>query len=103
MTIPATWSPIETYTALYIRAVRTRGYNKSLYSFVSAFETSFYIRNQANAIMRGFIKSGLLNRKSRQRYTWNREGKYILVDEVHEFVKQSLRQEKFQVHTDKRR
>lgn len=44
-----------------------------------------------------------MNRKSRQRYTWNREGKYILVDEVHEFVKQSLRQEKFQVHTDKRR
>lgn len=91
MEIPATWSPIETYTALYIRAVRTRGYSKSLYSFVSAFETSFYIRNQANTIMRGFIKSGLMNRKSRQRYTWNRDGKYILVEELHQFVQTCLR------------
>lgn len=86
MQIPATWSPIETYTALYIRAVRTRGYNKSLYSFVSAFGESNTIKQYAHKVMQGFMKTGLMVRKTRQTYSWNRSGKYILVEEIHVFV-----------------
>lgn len=92
MSIISTWSPIETYTALYIKAVRTRGYNKSLYSFVSMFGESGTILLHANKIMRGFVKAGLIIRKSRQRYTWNRDGKYILAEELHEFCNKYIKQ-----------
>ena len=107
MTIPATWSPIETYTALYIRAVRTRGYNKSLYSFVSAFGESNTIKLYAHKVMRGFMKTGLMIRKTRQTYSWNRSGKYILVEGIHAFVHDCLYTELnvskiSYVYTDKR-
>lgn len=91
MYIQATWSPIETYTALYIKAVRTRGYNKSLYSFVSIFGESNTIKEYANRIMRGLVKEGLMTRKSRQKYSWNRNGKYILAEELHEFCNKHLK------------
>lgn len=87
----ATWSPIETYTALYIKAVRTRGYSRSLYSFVSIFGESRTIKEYANRIMRGFLKEGLMTRKSRQKYAWNRNGKYILGTELHDFCSKYLK------------
>ena len=90
MEILRTWSPIETYTALYIRAVRTRGYNKSLYSFVGIFKESATIKLYANKIMQGFMKTGLIVRKNRQTYEWNRSGKYILMDGIHAFVQDCL-------------
>ena len=91
MCIQATWSPIETYTALYIKAVRTRGYNKSLYAFVSAFGESNTIKEYANRVMRGFIKEGLMTRKSYCVYSWNRNGKYILAEELHEFCSKHIK------------
>ena len=90
MEVLKTWSPIETYTALYIRAVRTRGYNKSLYSFVSIFGESNYLKNQAHKIMQGFRKTGLIVRKTRQTYEWNKQGRYILAEGIHDFVKECL-------------
>ena len=78
MSVVAIWSPIETYTALYIKAVRTRGYSKSLYSFVSMFGESSTIKEYANRVMRGFITEGLMTRKSYRVYSWNRKGKYIV-------------------------
>lgn len=90
MEILKTWSPIETYTALYIRAVRTRGYNKSLYSFVGIFKESATIKLYANRIIQGFMKTGLIVRKDRQTYEWNRSGKYILMDGIHAFVQDCL-------------
>lgn len=91
MEIIKTWSPIETYTALYIKAVRTRGYNKSLYSFVSIFGESNTIKEYANRIMRGLVKEGLMTRKSYRVYSWNRNGKYILAEELHEFCSKHLK------------
>ena len=91
MCIQATWSPIETYTALYIKAVRTRGYSKSLHSFVSMFGESNTIKEYAGRIMRGLVKEGLMTRKSRQKYSWNRNGKYILAEELHEFCSKYLK------------
>lgn len=91
MCIQATWSPIETYTALYIKAVRTRGYSKSLYSFVSMFRESNTIKEYANRIMRGLVKEGLMTRKSYRVYSWNRNGKYILAEELHEFCSKHLK------------
>lgn len=91
MNIIATWSPIETYTALYIKAVRTRGYSKSLYSFVSIFGESNTIKEYASRMMRGLVKEELMTRKSRQKYSWNRNGKYILAEELHEFCSKYLK------------
>lgn len=91
MDIIATWSPIETYTALYIKAVRTRGYNKSLYSFVSMFGTTCTIKEYANRVMRGFIKDGLMVRKSYREYGWNQKGKYILITELHDFCSKHIK------------
>lgn len=91
MSVIATWSPIETYTALYIKAVRTRGYNKSLYAFVSSFGESNTIKEYANRIMRGFITEGLMTRKSYRVYSWNRNGKYILAEELHEFCNKYIK------------
>ena len=102
MCIQATWSPIETYTALYIKAVRTRGYKavrtrgylKSLYSFVSIFGESSTIKEYANRIMRGLVKEGLMTRKSYRVYAWNRNGKYILAEELHDFCSKYLKHSK---------
>lgn len=94
MCIQATWSPIETYTALYIKAVRTRGYSKSLYSFVSIFGESNTIKEYARRITIGLVKEGLMTRKSRQKYSWNRNGKYILAEELHEFCERYLKCER---------
>lgn len=91
MSVIATWSPIETYTALYIKAVRTRGYNKSLYAFVSSFGESNTIKEYANRVMRGFITEGLMTRKSYRVYSWNRNGKYILAEELHEFCSKYIK------------
>lgn len=91
MEVLRTWSPIETYTALYIKAVRTRGYNKSLYSFVNIYGESTTIQIYAKKIMRGFIKTGLIHKRpGKQQYYWNREGKYILAEGIHDFVYQCL-------------
>lgn len=91
MEIPVTWSPIETYTALYIKAVRTRGYNKSLYSFVNIYGESSTIQVYAKKIMRGFVKTGLMIKTpNKQEYYWNKSGRYILSEGIHEFVKQCL-------------
>ena len=90
----ATWSPIETYTALYIKAVRTRGYSKSLYSFVSKYRESKTIQEYAGRIMRGLVKEGLMTRKSYRVYSWNRNGKYILAEELHEFCVKYLKRSK---------
>lgn len=91
MEVVKNWSPIETYTALYIKAVRTRGYSKSLYSFVSMFGESNTIKEYSGRIMRGLVKEGLMTRKSRQKYSWNRNGKYILAEELHEFCSKYLK------------
>lgn len=87
----STWSPIETYTALYIRAVRTRGYNKSLYSFLQIYGESPSMLNKAQKVMKGFIQTGLMYRKegTRECY-WNKFGRYILSEGLHDFVKQCL-------------
>lgn len=92
MEILATWSPIETYTALYIKAVRTRGYNKSLYSFVNIYGESSTIQVYAKKIMRGFVKTGLMTKTpNKQEYCWNKSGKYILIEDLHEFINKCLR------------
>lgn len=84
-------SPIETYTALYIKAVRIRGYNKSLYSFLQIYGESPAMLKKAQRIMQGFIKTGLMYRKegTRECY-WNKSGRYILAEGIHEFVKECL-------------
>lgn len=91
MKVPETWSPIETYTALYIRAVRTRGYNKSLYSFLQIYGESPAMLKKAQRVMQGFIKTGLMYRKegTRECY-WNKSGRYILAEGIHDFVSQCL-------------
>lgn len=86
-----TWSPIETYTALYIKHVRTCGYTKSLHSFVNIFGESTTIQQYAKRVMRGFLKSGLISKKSGTReYRWNNSGKYIFSEGIHEFVQESM-------------
>lgn len=91
MKILKTWSPIEIYTALYIRAVRTRGYNKSLHSFVNIFGESITIQSYAKRVMQGFLKTGLITKKPGKReYYWNKSGKYILAEGIHDFVHECL-------------
>ena len=86
-----TWSPIETYTALYIKHVRTCGYTKSLHSFVRIFGETTTIQQYAKRVMRGFLKSGLITKKSGKReYHWNKSGKYILSEGIHAFVQDCL-------------
>ena len=85
------WSPIETYTALYIKHVRTYGYTKSLYSFVRIFGETSTIQQYAKRVMRGFLKSGLISRKSGTReYRWNNSGKFLLSEGIHAFVQESM-------------
>lgn len=91
MSIMATWSPIETYTALYIKHVRTCGYTKSLHSFVKIFGETSTIQQYARRVMQGLLKSGLISRKFGTReYHWNNSGKYILSEGIHEFVRESV-------------
>ena len=91
MEILKTWSPIETYTALYIKAVRTRGYNKSLYSFIRIFGENSGVCEYGRRIMLGFLKTGLMTRKGKSReYYWNKSGKYILAEGIHDFVHECL-------------
>lgn len=91
MEVVSTWSPIETYTALYIKAVKTRGYNKSLYSFVNIYGESSTIQVYAKKIMRGFVKTGLMTKTpNKQEYYWNKSGKYILAEDLHEFINKCL-------------
>lgn len=86
-----TWSPIETYTALYIKHVRTCGYTKSLHSFVRIFGETSTIQQYAKRVMRGFLKSGLIFRKSGTReYHWNTSGKFLLSEGIHTFVRESM-------------
>ena len=86
-----TWSPIETYTALYIKHVRTCGYTKSLHSFVRIFGETSTIQQYAKRVMRGFLKSGLISRKAGTReYCWNCSGKFLLSEGIHEFVQKSM-------------
>ena len=86
-----TWSPIETYTALYIKHVRTCGYTKSLHSFVRIFRETPTIQQYAKRVMRGFLKSGLISRKSGTReYHWNNSGKFLLSKGIHAFVRESM-------------
>lgn len=85
------WSPIETYTALYIKHVRTCGYTKSLHSFVRIFGETSTIQQYARRVMRGLLKSGLISRKSGTReYRWNNSGKFLLSEGIHEFVRESM-------------
>lgn len=85
------WSPIETYTALYIKHVRTCGYTKSLHSFVNIFGETTTIQQYAKRVMQGFLKSGLICKKSGKReYYWNKSGKYILSEGIHAFVQDCL-------------
>lgn len=85
-----TWSPIETYTALYIKHVRTCGYTKSLKCFVQIFGETPTIQQYARRVMRGFLKSGLLCKKSTREYYWNRSGKFLLSENIHDFVKEAM-------------
>lgn len=86
-----TWSPIETYTALYIKHVRTCGYTKSLHSFVNIFGETTTIQQYAKRVMQGFLKSGLICKKSGKReYYWNKSGKFLLSEGIHAFVHESM-------------
>ena len=40
--------------------------------------------------MRGFLKSGLLCKKSTREYYWNRSGKFLLSENIHDFVKEAM-------------
>lgn len=81
---------IVIYTCLYIKHVRTRGYNKSLYSFVKQFESNSYFCILTYKISNELVRKHYLNRISRQKYIWNTEGKILLRKDLKRLIKNCI-------------
>lgn len=77
---------IVTYTCLYIKHIRTHGYNKSLYSFVHQSESNDQLLNYARLMQNELVHKRVISRISRQKYNWNTEGRILLLNDIKTIV-----------------
>lgn len=66
------------------------GYKNSFYSFLSIYGESAYRKIQAHYIDVALRKQHYMIRLSRKSYRWNVEGKFLLVKDIDEFIRQAL-------------
>lgn len=81
---------LKTYLMLYIKHVRFHEYKCSFYSFLSMYGESSYRKICGHYVDIALRTQGYIIRTSRMKYRWNAEGKFFLVKDIDEFIRQAL-------------